>query len=97
MLIGISDASRGKMSGLHNSLIMGGKLANPSQGDATENLFSVAILGQKPHGIVCGYAICPLFVKPWLRGRLSMNNIQMDEKELEMLTKGLYLCTSHKS
>jgi hypothetical protein len=84
---GISVASREEMSMPHNPLIMDEKLAvvflaGGQQGDSW-----AWNLGQKPHGIACGYSICPFFVHT-VQPPLSLNNIEADRKELKMLTKG---------
>lgn len=46
-------------------------------------------LGKKAHANACGYPICPFYVDSGLCDPLSLNNIETDEKELKMLTKGL--------
>jgi hypothetical protein len=46
------------------------------------------ILGQKPHAVVCGYPICPFSDCPESPQLQSFNDIQTDEREPKMQTKG---------
>jgi hypothetical protein len=71
---GISVASPEKMSMPHNPLIMDEKFAVVFLAGGPQGASSSWNLGQKPHGIACGYSICPFFVHS-VHPPLTLNNI----------------------
>src|SRR5208283_544548 len=83
-LIGISDASRGKMSGVHNPLIMEEKLVAGFQVEGQRG----SGFGAKATRNCVWMRNLSVFIPNRSLWVLTLNNIRTDRKELKMLTKG---------
>jgi len=86
-LIGTSVATPEILSELHNSLIMDGKLSTTYPLDEKKGPFSVEIWGKSLKELRRDTQFVR-FLASIDADLLTLNNMQMDEKELKMQTKG---------